>query len=205
MFKDFIEFIKKIKEWYKNPKYKSLVQLGFCMFFLIFIIIIFRIDSNMSDTRGNYNSKDGSNNNIIGKYFKYDFKYEFLSPDNSYEIIGTNNNKIITYSEDYNDILFSEDQIKKITTSLDLNNLYEVSLKSEILYKTEYSNGDKDIAYQFKNLDLTDDKDNLYNVVFKWISNEIKFVTIEFNDSYLIDNNGNLYNKINIYITNIVK
>ncbi|HHW69603.1 MAG TPA: hypothetical protein GX747_04620 [Tenericutes bacterium] len=205
MFKDFIEFIKKIKEWYKNPKYKSLVQLGFCMFFLIFIIIIFRIDSNMSDTRGNYNSKDGLNNNIIGKYFKYDFKYEFLSPDNSYEIIGTNNNKIITYSEDYNDILFSEDQIKKITTSLDLNNLYEVSLKSEILYKTEYSNGDKDIAYQFKNLDLTDDKDNLYNVVFKWISNEIKFVTIEFNDSYLIDNNGNLYNKINIYITNIVK
>lgn len=190
--KNFLDFIKKIREWYRVPRYRALVQLGLCMAFLIFTMIIFRLDSSIENRKNSINTKNELN------YLAYDFKYHFITDDNTLQINGTYENNKIKYDEDLS-LKFSNEIIEKLK-ELEINNLYSITNDKQIFYETRYANGDKEVAYNIE-LNLGSNA----KVIFKWVSGVINFVNIEFDETNVIDNNGNSYDKVNIYINGIVK
>lgn len=100
---DLKNFFKKIKELWKNPKLKGVVQLVFWLLFFIVVALLFRSASfgNVKDNKKNANSlkKDISNNNGVVLSYEYSYNYSDNIGNSTY-ITGINyKNKNVFYQE----------------------------------------------------------------------------------------------------------
>lgn len=209
-----MNYIKKVKEFLKDPKKKALTQLGIYAIFFIFVFIFI----NMGERRVNTPSIDETTSPIeyYEKMTSYDYKVTYTNIDKVDIIEGTyyNNTSLFTYNSlkyYYEDLLYVINNDSYILSNIEYDiskifskNLYSLfdDLKEES--KTTYKDGkivtnytlDSNIIYNYLyNMEST--YTNLVNVSITESNDIITNITIDLTnlDLYL--------NKIEVEYSNI--
>lgn len=86
-----MEFIRKVREWLKDPKKKALTQLGLYAVFFIFVFILIGMGGNSSTS--NY-IKEDTNKEVTN----YEYIYKINNNEVINEIVGTLNNSEDTFN-----------------------------------------------------------------------------------------------------------
>ena len=210
-----VEYIKKIKEFLKDPKKKSLTQLGIYIVFFIFVFILL-------------NSSDGiENNEIIEEQVKlpldiyedmkgYTYKVVYTNVDKIDIIEGTyyndkslfNYNNLKYYYEDslyvINDYSYTNTVIEYDISKIFSNNFINIINKLEEVSETKYKDGKIEKSYTISSSEIYKylyDAENIYeglvNVNITEYDNQIQKIMID-----LSSLNINLF-KIEIEYSNI--
>lgn len=88
-----MEFIRKVREWLKDPKKKALTQLGLYAVFFIFVFILIGMGGNSSTP--DY-IKEATNKEVTN----YEYIYKINNNEVINEIVGTLNNSEDTFNYD---------------------------------------------------------------------------------------------------------
>ena len=86
-----MEFIRKVREWLKDPKKKSLTQLGLYALFFVFVFILIGMGDNSSTP--NYVPEE-TNKDVVN----YEYIYKINNNEIINQITGTLNNSIDTFN-----------------------------------------------------------------------------------------------------------
>lgn len=86
-----MEFIRKVREWLKDPKKKALTQLGLYAVFFIFVFILIGMGGNSSTP--DY-IKEATNKEVTN----YEYIYKINNNEVINEIVGTLNNSEDTFN-----------------------------------------------------------------------------------------------------------
>lgn len=162
-----MEFIRKVREWLKDPKKKALTQLGLYAVFFIFVFILIGMGGNSSTP--DY-IKEDTNKEVTN----YEYIYKINNNEVINEIVGTLNNSEDTFN--YNGLNY----VKKEGV-IYLNNT-PVTIDFDIdIYK--YKNIELLIQNADSKTTYTDSKKIVYNM------NVVEYFTLlnEVNNCSVID------------------
>lgn len=156
--KDIKSFFHTLKTWFKNPKFKGIVQIIFWVIFFVVVAMIFRSAEKSQKETADIIEKE-QNEEVTS----YEYEYQYSDSSNTMIISGTyydnkelfyfNNNKYYLFNNIYYNALdntvvnfdyaFNEWSYKSIKNIMD-NNSYS--------NKTSYKSGDVKYEYIMNNL-----------------------------------------------------
>lgn len=188
-------FLKKIKEYWSNKRYKGLFILGLWFFFFLFVILILRSTARYTPVVTKKTIPQ-----ILESIDNYNFLYEITADENNYKILGSYipnqtvfeyDNQTYLISDDtyiVNDELLEEtvNPLEIDLSKLNIQNIYNLIKDKEPLYENE--------------------KDEIKTTVYKVSMNEFNQMMnkeIESSDYIEININtkSNNYESINIDLT----
>ena len=188
-------FLKKIKEYWSNKRYRGLFILGLWFFFFLFVILILRSTARYTPVVTKKTIPQ-----ILESIDNYNFLYEITSDENNYKILGSYipnqtvfeyDNQTYLISDDtyiVNDELLEEtvNPLEIDLSKLNIQNIYNLIKDKEPLYEYE--------------------KDEIKTTVYKVSMNEFNQMMnkeIESSDYIEININtkSNNYESINIDLT----
>ena len=188
-------FLKKIKEYWSNKRYRGLFILGLWFFFFIFVILILRSTARYTPVVTKKTIPQ-----ILESIDNYNFSYEITADENNYKILGSYipnqtvfeyDNQTYLISDDtyiVNDELLEEtvNPLEIDLSKLNIQNIYNLIKDKEPLYENE--------------------KDEIKTTVYKVSMNEFNQMMnkeIESSDYIEININtkSNNYESINIDLT----
>ncbi len=188
-------FLKKIKEYWSNKRYRGLFILGLWFFFFLFVILILRSTARYTPVVTKKTIPQ-----ILESIDNYNFSYEITADENNYKILGSYipnqtvfeyDNQTYLISDDtyiVNDELLEEtvNPLEIDLSKLNIQNIYNLIKDKEPLYENE--------------------KDEIKTTVYKVSMNEFNQMMnkeIESSDYIEININtkSNNYESINIDLT----
>lgn len=188
-------FLKKIKEYWSNKRYRGLFILGLWFFFFLFVILILRSTARYTPVVTKKTIPQ-----ILESIDNYNFLYEITADENNYKILGSYipnqtvfeyDNQTYLISDDtyiVNDELLEEtvNSLEIDLSKLNIQNIYNLIKDKEPLYENE--------------------KDEIKTTVYKVSMNEFNQMMnkeIESSDYIEININtkSNNYESINIDLT----
>lgn len=188
-------FLKKIKEYWSNKRYRGLFILGLWFFFFLFVILILRSTARYTPVVTKKTIPQ-----ILESIDNYNFSYEITADENNYKILGSYipnqtvfeyDNQTYLISDDtyiINDELLEEtvNPLEIDLSKLNIQNIYNLIKDKEPLYENE--------------------KDEIKTTVYKVSMNEFNQMMnkeIESSDYIEININtkSNNYESINIDLT----
>ncbi len=188
-------FLKKIKEYWSNKRYRGLFILGLWFFFFLFVILILRSTARYTPVVTKKTIPQ-----ILESIDNYNFLYEITADENNYKILGSYipnqtvfeyDNQTYLISDDtyiVNDELLEEtvNPLEIDLSKLNIQNIYNLIKDKEPLYEYE--------------------KDEIKTTVYKVSMNEFNQMMnkeIESSDYIEININtkSNNYESINIDLT----
>ena len=188
-------FLKKIKEYWSNKRYRGLFILGLWFFFFLFVILILRSTARYTPVVTKKTIPQ-----ILESIDNYNFSYEITADENNYKILGSyipnqtvfeydNQTYLISYDTYIvNDELLEEtvNPLEIDLSKLNIQNIYNLIKDKEPLYENE--------------------KDEIKTTVYKVSMNEFNQMMnkeIESSDYIEININtkSNNYESINIDLT----
>lgn len=188
-------FLKKIKEYWSNKRYRGLFILGLWFFFFLFVILILRSTARYTPVVTKKTIPQ-----ILESIDNYNFLYEITADENNYKILGSYipnqtvfeyDNQTYLISDDtyiVNDELLEEtvNPLEIDLSKLNIQNIYNLIKDKEPLYENE--------------------KDEIKTTVYKVSMNEFNQMMnkeIESSDYIEININtkSNNYESINIDLT----
>lgn len=182
-----MNYIKKIKEFLKDPKKKSLTQLGIYAVFFIFVFALLSSGGNSSSSTIEYEEKKSTFQNYK-EMTSYNYKITYTSLDNIDIVEGTYFNNTSLFTLNNNKYYFE-------------NEYYLIDNDSYYLYNIQYN------VLKLFNV-------NLYNI-FEYLEEESKttYKDGKIETNYFIDTNkfynyyydleGNYQDKLSIKITEV--
>jgi hypothetical protein len=188
-------FLKKIKEYWSNKRYRGLFILGLWFFFFLFVILILRSTARYTPVVTKKTIPQ-----ILESIDNYNFSYEITADENNYKILGSYIPNQTVFEYDNQTYLISDntyivkDELLEETVNpleidlskLNIQNIYNLIKDKESLYENE--------------------KDEIKTTVYKVGMNEFNQMMnkeIESSDYIEININtkSNNYESINIDLT----
>lgn len=179
-----MEYIRKVKEFLKDPKKKALTQLGIYAIFFIFVFALLNSSSNNTQPLEEPKTPIESYEEMQG----YNYKVTYTNMDKIDIVEGTyyDNKSLFTYNNQkyyYEDSLYIIDNDSYYLTGIGYNipkifskNLISIINELEEESKTAYKDGTLVTTY-------TIDSNKMYNYLFELESNYDSLVTISITES----------------------
>lgn len=206
-------FFKKLREYWKIPRYRSLITLGLYFLFFSIIILYANITNGISDNK--LKEKNVDSLTTFKNMDNYEYNYEFnISSDEliNYSISGIRYQKQDSFSVMNNNfyvkdsIIYSLDSTKNIKDIINIdlllirpNYIYEFIGQSTSKNKIEYQSGESKIIYKIPV--------KIFNIAFLPSIDpnnieEVEIITYEKNNQiYQVD--LNIYNLMKLVDYNI--
>lgn len=203
--KNIKEFIIKLREILKVPKYKGLIQLAFWFIFFLIVVLLVR-----SSNSGNTVFNDDVEKSKQSEVNSYIYNYQINDGINIISIMGTHYNNEETFNYNNLKYYYKDNKYYLVNNTLEetqfnismneymYNNINELVNNIDYESKTEYK--DKSLKYDY----IIDSQtyNSFYNKTYETSGNVI--ISIIKNNDYITSVNIDLSNYLNEYQTYIV-